>query len=180
MIWSGDPASPDVLVMQPMARTGQPVVKVAAMSASAARDALDGEAGVLMTDDPAALEYARTLSGYVDVPLDWNRTYVLLAPGRDGGGVARRPQRQTPERGVVRCRIGRADLQRRDFRARIGKQIVHREAFRIGGFVQRRDARPTGGLDHENERAIGINRRGRGRARLCCEKASNRPARQPD
>ena len=80
---SGDPASPDVLVMQPMARTGQPVVKVAAMPASAARDALDDEAGVLMTDDPAALEYARTLSGYVDVPLEWNRTYVLLAPGRD-------------------------------------------------------------------------------------------------
>jgi len=80
---SGDPASPDVLVAQPMARTGQPVVKIATVPASAARDALDGEAGVLITDDPAALEYARTLAGYVDVPLEWNRTYVLLAPGRD-------------------------------------------------------------------------------------------------
>jgi len=80
---SGDPAAPDVLVAQPMARAGQPVVKIAAVPASAARDALDGEAGVLITDDPAALEYARTLPGYVDVPLEWNRTYVLLAPGRD-------------------------------------------------------------------------------------------------
>jgi len=80
---TGDPGSPDVLVAQPMARTGQPVVKIATVPASAARDALDAEAGVLITDDPAALEYARTLAGYVDVPLEWNRTYVLLAPGRD-------------------------------------------------------------------------------------------------
>ena len=80
---SGDPASPDVLVAQPMARAGYPVVKVATVPASAARDALDGEAGVLITDDPAALEYARTLPGYVDIQLEWNRTYVLLAPGRD-------------------------------------------------------------------------------------------------
>ena len=80
---SGDAASPDVLVAQPMGRTGQPVVQIATVPASAARDALDGEAGVLMTDDPAALESARTLPGYVDVPLEWNRTYVLLAPGRD-------------------------------------------------------------------------------------------------
>ncbi len=80
---TGDPAASDVLVAQPMARTGQPVVKIATVPVSAARDALDGEAGVLITDDPAALEYARTLPGYVDVPLEWNRTYVLLAPGRD-------------------------------------------------------------------------------------------------
>ena len=85
---SGDPASPNVLVAQPMARTGQPVVKIATVPASAARDALDGEAAVLMTDDPAALEYARTLPGYVDVPLEWNRTYVLLAPKRDRPVVA--------------------------------------------------------------------------------------------
>jgi hypothetical protein len=80
---SGDPASPDALVAQPMARTGHPVVKIATVPASAARDALDGEAGVLVTDDAAALEYARTLPGYVDVPLEWSRTYVLLAPERD-------------------------------------------------------------------------------------------------
>src|SRR2546422_10667444 len=79
----GAPASPDVLVAQPMAHTGQPVVKIASVPASAARAAPDGEAGVLITDDPAALEYARTLPGYVDAPLEWNRTYVLLAPGRD-------------------------------------------------------------------------------------------------
>src|SRR5205814_3245098 len=57
---SGDPASPDVLVAQPMARTGQPVVKIATVPASAAREALDGEACVHMMVDQAALEYATT------------------------------------------------------------------------------------------------------------------------
>src|SRR2546422_6162242 len=27
--------------------------------------------------------YARSATGYVDVPLEWSRTYVLLAPGRE-------------------------------------------------------------------------------------------------
>jgi len=31
------------------------------------------------------LEYAATRPGYVDVALDWNRTYVLLAPGHPDG-----------------------------------------------------------------------------------------------
>ncbi len=80
---SGDPASPDAFVAQPMARSGQPVVKIASGPTGGARDALDGGADVLITDDAATLDYARTLTGYVDVPLEWSRTYVLLAPGRD-------------------------------------------------------------------------------------------------
>ena len=80
---SGDPASPDALVAQPMARSGQPVVKIATGPAGGARDALDGGADVLITDDAATLDYARSATGYVDVPLEWSRTYVLLAPGRD-------------------------------------------------------------------------------------------------
>src|SRR2546422_7847458 len=27
--------------------------------------------------------YARSATGYVDVPLEWSRTYVLVAPGRE-------------------------------------------------------------------------------------------------
>src|SRR5205823_13699022 len=57
---SGDPASPDALVAQPMARSGQPVVKIATGPAGGARDALDGGADVLMTDDAATLDYARS------------------------------------------------------------------------------------------------------------------------
>src|SRR2546422_5252205 len=73
---SGDPASPDALVAQPMARSGQPVVKIATGPAGGARDALDGGADVLITDDAATLDYARSATGYVDVPLEWSRTYV--------------------------------------------------------------------------------------------------------
>src|SRR5438128_2103821 len=71
---SGDPASPDALVAQPMARSGQPVVKIATGPAGGARDALDGGADVLITDDAATLDYARSATGYVDVPLEWSRT----------------------------------------------------------------------------------------------------------
>src|SRR5439155_5158663 len=67
----------------PMARSGQPVVKIATGPAGGARDALDGGADVLITDDAATLDYARSATGYVDVPLEWSRTYVLLAPARD-------------------------------------------------------------------------------------------------
>src|SRR2546422_7495619 len=70
---SGDPASPDALVAQPMARSGQPVVKIATGPAGGARDALDGGADVLITDDAATLDYARSATGYVDVPLEWSR-----------------------------------------------------------------------------------------------------------
>jgi hypothetical protein len=78
-----DPAAPGILVAQPVPRMRLPVVKIATVPPGGARDALDGGADVLVTDDPTALEYAVKLSGYVDVPLEWNRTYVLLAPGRD-------------------------------------------------------------------------------------------------
>ena len=77
-VTSGDP---DALVAQPM-RSGRPALKIVTAPASASRDALDAGADLLLTDDPATLEYARTVSGYTDLPLEWDRTYVLLAPGR--------------------------------------------------------------------------------------------------
>jgi hypothetical protein len=49
------------------------------------RDALDGGADVLPTDDPALLEYARARTDVVVHPLPWSRTYLLLIPpGQDG------------------------------------------------------------------------------------------------
>src|SRR2546422_8863370 len=102
----GIPASRDALVAQPMARSGQPVVKIATGPASAARDALDGGADVLITDDAATLDYARTLTGYVDVPLEWSRTYVLLAPGREKSviGDVRLESLREAEIGRASCR----------------------------------------------------------------------------
>jgi ABC-type transport system substrate-binding protein len=46
------------------------------------RDLLDGGVDLLLTRDPAALDYAATLSQFQSVPLPWQRIHVLLAPGR--------------------------------------------------------------------------------------------------
>ena len=46
------------------------------------RDLLDKGVDLLLTRDPAALDYAATLPQFQSVPLAWQRTHVLLAPGR--------------------------------------------------------------------------------------------------
>jgi hypothetical protein len=46
------------------------------------RDLLDAGVDLLLTRDPAALDYAATLPHVQSVPLAWQRTYVLLTPGR--------------------------------------------------------------------------------------------------
>lgn len=46
------------------------------------RDALDRGADIVVTADPAVLDYAATRPGLTPHALPWNRTYVLLAPGR--------------------------------------------------------------------------------------------------
>ena len=75
--------APDLFVARPVQGARGAVEKIAVALPSGVRDALDGGADLLVTRDPGALEYATRLSGYVDVPLDWNRTYVLLGPGND-------------------------------------------------------------------------------------------------
>lgn len=46
------------------------------------RDLLDEGVDLLLTRDPAALDYAATLSQFQSVPMAWQRTHVLLTPGR--------------------------------------------------------------------------------------------------
>jgi hypothetical protein len=46
------------------------------------RDLLDRNIDLLVTRDPAALDYAATLPQFQSVPLPWKRTHVLLTPGR--------------------------------------------------------------------------------------------------
>jgi hypothetical protein len=46
------------------------------------RDLLDQGVDVLMTRDPAALDYAATLPHFQSVPLAWQRTHVLMTPWR--------------------------------------------------------------------------------------------------
>jgi hypothetical protein len=52
------------------------------VAAGDTRDLLDQGVDVLVTRDPATLEYAATLPQFRSVPLAWQRTRVLLAPGR--------------------------------------------------------------------------------------------------
>ena len=46
------------------------------------RDLLDQGVDVLITRDPAALGYAATLPQFQALPLAWQRTHVLITPGR--------------------------------------------------------------------------------------------------
>ena len=46
------------------------------------RDLLDKGVDLLLTRDPAVLDYAATLGQFQSVPLAWQRTHVLLSPGR--------------------------------------------------------------------------------------------------
>jgi len=79
---------PDLLWVYPVPPATRPVLKLATAAATRLRDALDEGADLLLTGDPTVLEYAGTRPGHRDVPLEWHRTYVLLAPGRTSSGVA--------------------------------------------------------------------------------------------
>ena len=86
-VTGAEAGAPDVLVARPVTRRGLPVVKITSVPPDGARDALDGGADMLVVDDPATLEYAARLRGYTDAPLEWSRTYVLLAPAGEHAGV---------------------------------------------------------------------------------------------
>jgi peptide/nickel transport system substrate-binding protein len=47
-----------------------------------ARDLLEDDLDVLVTSDPAVLDYAAARSQFEDTPLPWNRTYLLLSTTR--------------------------------------------------------------------------------------------------
>jgi hypothetical protein len=71
------------------------------------RDLLDQGVDLLLTRDPRTLEYAATLPQFQTVPLPWQRTHVLLAPGRGGPAISfsadeRRSLAQDAVRGEAR------------------------------------------------------------------------------
>ncbi len=51
------------------------------------RDLLDGGSDLMLTRDPAALEYARTLPHFQTIALAWQRTHVLLTPDRPRASI---------------------------------------------------------------------------------------------
>src|SRR6266566_1170264 len=82
---TGSAAGAEALRASPVPGAGLPALKVTVAPASEARDAVDANADLLLTSDPAALDYGRTRSEYQDAPLGWDQTYVLLAP--DGSSL---------------------------------------------------------------------------------------------
>src|SRR5438105_8359080 len=83
--WVSETDAAGVLSAVPVRRGALPVLRVATLPAGRTRDALDQGSDLVITGDPTVLEYAATRPGYVDIPLDWNRTYVLLVPGHPDG-----------------------------------------------------------------------------------------------
>jgi len=48
------------------------------------RDLLDRDVDLLVSGDPAVLDYAETLPRFTSLPLAWHRLYLFASPGRDG------------------------------------------------------------------------------------------------
>ena len=105
---------------------------------------------------------------------------VFRTPRRSRRRIARRPQRQMPQRGGIGGSIGCAHLQMACLGARICQRLAEYEALGFGRFVQGGKARPAGRGKDKDERTFGINRRAAGDFRLRGEKTQDRPARQPD
>jgi hypothetical protein len=63
--------------------SGQPV-RILIAPGGDARDLLDEGVDLLLTGDSTTLAYAATLPQFVLVPLAWQRTHVLMVPGRIG------------------------------------------------------------------------------------------------
>jgi hypothetical protein len=81
--WMMDRMTPvaGAVVMYPV--TGEsPVVCFVQRNVSKARDIIDGSADAMVTDDPTAIEYARTNRRGALTPLAWDQVYVLLSTTR--------------------------------------------------------------------------------------------------
>jgi hypothetical protein len=64
---------------------GRPIIRFLETDTYDARDLLEGVADVVVTDDPAVIEYAASRSQLTTIALPWDRTYVLLSTSRVAG-----------------------------------------------------------------------------------------------
>jgi hypothetical protein len=71
--------SGEVLVLP--TRGDEPVIQLRLPPLGDARDALDRGADLIVTRDPALLEYVARRPAFSVHPLPWSRTYVLVQPG---------------------------------------------------------------------------------------------------
>ena len=77
----GDVVPPIATSVITLARDNLPAVRFL-LARGDPRDLLDTPVDLLLTREPAALDYAATLVQFQSVPLLWQRTHVLLVPGR--------------------------------------------------------------------------------------------------
>ncbi len=77
---------------------------------------------------------------------------VLFTPQRHRRRVARRPQRQLTQRGIVRGRIGGIHLQPVDLGAGIGHLFADIQPGVFSRLIERRDPCAAGSLDGEHQR----------------------------
>ena len=105
---------------------------------------------------------------------------VLRVPGRRGRRIARRPQRQAAQRGVVVGRFDGVHLQVARFRACIGQRLAGHKPRGFGRRVQGGDARTLAAAIDQNKRPVRINRLAGWIFRLRRQETQNRPARQPN
>jgi hypothetical protein len=109
---TGAAEATDALWASPVPGAGLPALKVTVAAASEARDAVDANVDLLLTSDPAALEYGRTRSQYQDAPLEWDHTYVLLAPEGSGLDLGALRLESLPQAVHVEARAAQADDER--------------------------------------------------------------------
>ena len=70
------------LVTRPWPVGERPVIRFRRASGADTRDLLREAVDLVVTEDPDVIEYARSRSLFDDVPLPWDRTYVLLSTTR--------------------------------------------------------------------------------------------------
>src|SRR4029078_11731787 len=83
----GHPAAARAASVITVDRDNLPAIRFI-VAAGDKRDLLAQGVDLLLTRDPATLEYAATLPQFRSVPLAWQRTRVLLAPGRSRSAPA--------------------------------------------------------------------------------------------
>jgi hypothetical protein len=74
--------SPHTVAAHPPFGEAGTVIRFLEVDTYDARDLLEGVIDVVVTDDPAVIEYAETRSLMTTVSLPWDRTYVLLPTSR--------------------------------------------------------------------------------------------------
>ncbi|HEX6789719.1 MAG TPA: hypothetical protein VF247_00285 [Candidatus Krumholzibacteria bacterium] len=73
----------EAVVIRPSSEAETPIVRFVQGDVGDARDIFDGTADAMITDDPAAIEYARAKKNVTMAPLAWDLVYVVISRERN-------------------------------------------------------------------------------------------------